>query len=167
MCNGWHFYIQRFTFTFNGWHFYIQRFTFTFNGWHFRSTNCNLPNLIIWSSNFARTIERFFDAAKAKSNMCEEGMAIDRAMIFRYKISRILSNVILGQFLFENEKQPFENWVSDVWKLNGKLFRFIHSWGDIHLLHTKKNCFEKADPKTPTLTCAQNLCVEETCQLKN
>ena len=62
-----------------------------------------------WSSNFARAIERLFNAAKANSNMCQKGMAIDRAMIFRYKISRILSSVILGQFLFENEKQPFEN----------------------------------------------------------
>ena len=146
--NDWHFKIQRFTFMFNGWHFYIQRFTFTFNGWHFRSTDCDLPNLIIWSSNFARVIEKIFDAAKAKSNMCEKGMAIDRAMIFRYKISRILSNVILGQFLFENEKQSFENWVSDVWKLNGKLFRF--SCGGHTFITNKQNFFlKKLTPKFP------------------
>ena len=166
MCNGWHFYIQRFTFTFNGWHFYIQRFTFTFNGWHFRSTNCNLPNLIIWSSNFARTIERFFDAAKAKSNMCEEGMAIDRAIIFRYKISRILSNVILGQFLFENEKQPFENWVSDVWELNGKLFRFSCEGTYIYYIQ-KKIFFWKSWPQNSHIDmrskfmCGRNLSTEK------
>ena len=164
--NDWHFKIQRFTFMFNGWHFYIQRFTFTFNGWHFRSTDCDLPNLIIWSSNFARVIEKIFDAAKAKSNMCEKGMAIDRAMIFRYKIFRILSNVILGQFLFENEKQPFENWVSDVWELNGKLFRFSCEGTYIYYIQ-KKIFFWKSWPQNSHIDmrskfmCGRNLSTEK------
>ena len=51
-------------------------------------------------------------------------MAIDRAIVFTCKICWILSNVILEQFLFENEKRPFEDLVSDVLKLNGKLFIF-------------------------------------------
>ena len=150
-------------FTFNEPHLYSTVDIFIFNGSHLHSM---VDISVQWSSNFARAIERFFNAAKAKSNMCQKGMAIVRAMIFRYKISRILSNVILGQFLFENEKQPFENWVSDVWKLNGKLFRFSCEGTYIYYIQ-KKFFFEKADPKTPTLTCAQNLCMEETCKLKN
>ena len=69
--NGWHFYIHWFTFIFNCWHFYTQRFIFIFNGWCFRPTNGNLPNLIIWSSNFAQAIKNFFDVAKAKPKMWE------------------------------------------------------------------------------------------------
>ena len=39
--------------------------------------------------------------------------------------------------------------------------------GHTFITYKKKFFFEKADPKTPTLTCAQNLCMEETCKLKN
>ena len=62
--------------------------------------------------------------AKAKLKMWVGGMAIGSVMVFRCKICWILSNVILEQFLFEFEKQPFEDLFSDVLKLNGKLFRF-------------------------------------------
>ena len=66
MFNGWHFYIQRFKFIFRDWQFFIQRFIYILNDWHFRSTNCNLPNLITWSSKLTRVIKRLFDASKAK-----------------------------------------------------------------------------------------------------
>ena len=152
-------------FIFSDSHLYSTVDIFTFNSSHLHSM---VDIFVQWSSNFARAIERLFNAAKANSNMCQKGMAIDRAMIFRYKISRILSNVILGQFLFENEKQPFENWVSDVWKLNGKLFRFIYSWGGIHLLNTKKFFFEKTDPKIPFIDMRSKLlCGKSFYQLKN
>ena len=150
---------------FNGWHIYIQRFTFMFNGWHFRSTNCNLPNLIIWSSNFARVIERFFDAAKAKSNMWKKGMAIERAMIFRCKICWILSNVILGQFLFENQKRPFKNLVSDVLKLKSCLDSPVR--GHTFITSKKKFFFEKADPPNPHIDIhSKFICEKNFCQLK-
>ena len=132
-------------FIFSDSHLYSTVDIFTFNSSHLHSM---VDIFVQWSSNFARAIERFFNAAKAKSNMCQKGMAIDRAMIFRYKISRILSNVILGQSLFENEKQSFENWVSDVWKLNGKLFRF--SCGGHTFITNKQNFFlKKLTPKFP------------------
>ena len=65
---------------------HIQRFTFIFKDWYFCSTNCNLPKLTIWSSTFARVMKRLFDAAKAKWNNWEGGMAIDRAMKLKVRI---------------------------------------------------------------------------------
>ena len=74
-------------------------------------------------------------------------MTIDRSMGFRCKIYWILSNVILEQFLFENEKQPIEDLVSDVSKLNGKLFRFTCDGTNIYHI--------------------QIICGKNFCQLKN
>ena len=65
----------------------------------------------------------------------------------RCKICRILSNVILEQILFEFEKWPFENWVSDMLKLNGKLFRFTHE--GTYIYDIQNNFFKKADPQPP------------------
>ena len=107
---------------------HIQRFTFIFKDWHFCSTNCNLSKLIIWSSIFARVVKRLFDAAKAKWNIWEGGMAIDRAMKLKVRIGlqhlwlpkkwreevtcktyQILINVILEQSLFKKQKRRLED----------------------------------------------------------
>ena len=53
-------------FTFNEPHLYSTVDIFIFNGSHLHSM---VDISVQWSSNFARAIERFFNAAKAKSNV--------------------------------------------------------------------------------------------------
>ena len=92
-------------------------------------------------------------------------MAIERAMIFRCKICWILSNVILGQFLFENQKRPFKNLVSDVLKLKSCLDSPVR--GHTFITSKKKIFFEKADPPNPHIDIhSKFICEKNFCQLK-
>ena len=64
--------------------------------------------------------------------------------------------MFVQQFLFETGKQSFEYYVSDMLKLDGKLFRFTRE--GTYIYDIQNNFLKKADTLNPFSSAFQGLC---------